>query len=256
VPGARNDVLADQGELKGPLRVHVDPLTTDLIITDRDQHTVRRVIAATGILVRIAGAQDTPGATGDGGLATNALLDQPADAFPDATGGVLIVDRNNHKIRRISPGGTITTVAGAGTPGYTGDNVSGGAAVAQFNSPACVLPIPGGGFYVCDQLNNVIRRVDTCVAGPAPAPGCSAVVAGLPYFQASHCTWALPHEPTELAGPAAGFAPPPHAAASTARISAETRARRRCRVMATHCHARRAAAVPRCSKPTRRAARE
>src|SRR6185295_2709044 len=47
VPGARNDVLADQGELKGPLRVHVDPLTTDLIITDRDQHTVRRVIAAT-----------------------------------------------------------------------------------------------------------------------------------------------------------------------------------------------------------------
>ena len=36
VPGARNDVLADQGELKGPLRVHVDPLTTDLIITDRD----------------------------------------------------------------------------------------------------------------------------------------------------------------------------------------------------------------------------
>jgi len=51
----------------------------------------------------------------------------------------------------------------------------------------------------------VIRRVDTCVAGPAPAPGCSAVVAGLPYFQASHCTWALPHEPTELAGPAAGW---------------------------------------------------
>jgi hypothetical protein len=117
VPGARNDVLADQGELKGPLRVHVDPLTTDLIITDRDQHTVRRVIAATGILVRIAGTQDTPGATGDGGLATNALLDQPADAYPDATGGVLIVDRNNHKIRLISAGGTITTVAGRALPG-------------------------------------------------------------------------------------------------------------------------------------------
>ena len=51
----------------------------------------------------------------------------------------------------------------------------------------------------------VIRRVDTCVAGPVAAAGCSAVVAGLPYFQASHCTWALPHAPTELTGPGSGW---------------------------------------------------
>jgi type IV pilus assembly protein PilW len=51
----------------------------------------------------------------------------------------------------------------------------------------------------------VIRRVDTCVAGPTAATGCSAPVAGLPYFQASHCTWALPHEPTELIGPGSGW---------------------------------------------------
>ena len=51
----------------------------------------------------------------------------------------------------------------------------------------------------------VIRRVDTCVAGPTAAAGCSAAIAGLPYFQASHCTWALPHEPTELAGPGSGW---------------------------------------------------
>jgi len=51
----------------------------------------------------------------------------------------------------------------------------------------------------------VIRRVDTCVAGPVAAAGCSAAVAGVPYFQASHCTWALPHAPTELAGPGSGW---------------------------------------------------
>lgn len=51
----------------------------------------------------------------------------------------------------------------------------------------------------------VIRRVDPCVAGPTTAAGCSPAVAGVPYFQASHCTWALPHEPTELAGPGSGW---------------------------------------------------
>ncbi|HET7779770.1 MAG TPA: PilW family protein [Rudaea sp.] len=51
----------------------------------------------------------------------------------------------------------------------------------------------------------VIRRVDPCVAGPTTAAGCDAAVAGLPYFQVSHCTWTLPHELTELAGPASGW---------------------------------------------------
>ena len=51
----------------------------------------------------------------------------------------------------------------------------------------------------------VIRRVDTCVAGPVAAAGCSTAIAGVPYFQASHCTWALPHAPTELTGPGSGW---------------------------------------------------
>jgi len=51
----------------------------------------------------------------------------------------------------------------------------------------------------------VVRRVDSCVAGPLAAAGCSPALAGVPYFQASHCTWALPHAPTELAGPGTGW---------------------------------------------------
>jgi sugar lactone lactonase YvrE len=173
-PGGRNGVPADQGELKGPLRVHVDPMSGDLIITDREAHTIRRVFAVNGILGRIAGSHDTPGNTGDGGPAGAALLDQPTDAFPDAA-GVLIADRNNNRIRRINALGTMVPAAGSGVPGYTGDNVPGGALVAQFNAPSCVLPIAAGGFFVCDQGNNVIRRVDettgtvTTVAGTGAA---------------------------------------------------------------------------------------
>jgi sugar lactone lactonase YvrE len=183
VTGGRNGVAADQGEVKGPLRVHVDPMSGDMIITDRDAHTIRRVVAASGLITRIAGSQDTPGSTGDGGFATGALLDQPADAFPDATGAILIADRNNNKIRRIDTLGTILPVAGSGAPGYTGDNVNGGALVAHFNAPSCVLPIDADSFYVCDSLNHVIRRVDgatvrtvagTGTAGFADGPAATA----------------------------------------------------------------------------------
>jgi sugar lactone lactonase YvrE len=172
-PGTRNGVAADQGELKDPLRVRVDATTGDLVITDTAAHTVRRVVTATGLLVRIAGTTDTSGATGDGAPATSALLNEPTDAFPDGAGNVLIADRLNHKIRRIDALGNIETVTGTGIAGYTGDTVVGGATLAQLNAPACILPVPpaqGGGFYFCDQLNHVIRHVSadatvTTVAG-------------------------------------------------------------------------------------------
>jgi sugar lactone lactonase YvrE len=178
VPGGRKDVPPDQGELKGPLRVRVDAATGDLLIPDFVAHTIRRAVAATNLLERIGGTHDGAGATGDGGPATAALFSSPADAFPDDTGGVLIADRSNHEIRRIDALGIVDVVAGNGSPGYSGDDVPGGATSAQLNLPFCVLPIPagaGGGFYVCDQGNHVIRRVSadgtiTTVAGTG-APG-------------------------------------------------------------------------------------
>jgi sugar lactone lactonase YvrE len=159
--GSRNDVPADQAELEGPLRVHVDAASGDLLIADREQHTIRRAVAATGILGRIAGSPDSAGGTGDGGPAKAALLNGPTDAFPDGSGGILVADRLNHRIRRIDAAGDITTVAGTGVAGYLGDGIPFGATLAQLNSPSCVLPIPGGGFYVCDEENHAIRQVST-----------------------------------------------------------------------------------------------
>src|SRR6185503_15672041 len=107
----------------------------------------------------------------------SALLNGPTDVFPDATGGILIADRMNHRVRRIAPLGNISTVAGSGVSGYTGDDVPLGATLARLNSPSCVLPIPlasGGGFFVCDEQNHVVRRVNaqgtiTTVAGSGTA---------------------------------------------------------------------------------------
>ena len=191
VPGGRQDVPPDQGELKGPLRVRVDPATGDLLIPDFAAHTIRRVIAAINEIDRIGGSHDIEGASGDGGNAMSALFSSPADAFPDDSGGVLIADRGNHKIRRIDALGIIDVVAGNGSAGYSGDDVPGGATSAQLNGPFCVLPIPtgaGGGFYVCDQGNHVIRRVGadgtittvagTGVAGFTDGPAASAQLNG------------------------------------------------------------------------------
>jgi sugar lactone lactonase YvrE len=175
--GSRNEVPADQGELQGPLRVRVDQASGDLIITDREQHTIRRVLAATGVLGRLAGSPDNPGGSGDGGPATAALLNGPTDAFPDGGGGILVADRLNHRVRRIDPAGNITTVAGSGVAGYAGDGIPLGATLARLNAPSCVLPVPaasGGGFFVCDEQNHVIRLVSgfgtiTTVAGTGVA---------------------------------------------------------------------------------------
>jgi len=172
VEGELGDFLpADQGQLKGPMRVRRTP-AGDLLITDYTSHRLRKVIGATNILVTIAGSIDTPGDTGDNGPATAALFHNPADAAADADGNIYVADFNNHRIRRIDPGGTITTFAGTGAPGFGGDG--GPATSAQLKFPSCVLPGPGGVLYVCDRGNSVIRRISggiiTTIAGTG-APG-------------------------------------------------------------------------------------
>src|SRR3989440_149857 len=91
------------------------------LIADANNHAIRRVSPAERIPT-VAGTLTTPGSPGDGGLATAARLTPPAAVAATADGGYLIADANNHAIRRVSPAGTITTVAGTLTmSGSTGD---------------------------------------------------------------------------------------------------------------------------------------
>jgi len=95
--------------------------------------------------------------SGDGGSATGAGIDQPVNVAIDSRGNIYIVDYDC--IRKVNRYGIITTIAGNGIPGYSGDG--GQATAAQLNDPECVAVDHNGNLYIADYLNNRIRKVDT-----------------------------------------------------------------------------------------------
>lgn len=131
-------------------------LDGNLYIADTGNHVVRKV-APDGTISTVAGT-NKGGYNGDGIPATEAQLFNPYGVAVDVDGTVLIADTYNHRIRRIEADGTITTVAGTGTDGSSGD---GGAATgAQLSYPGAVSTDNAGGFYIADTRNCRVRRVD------------------------------------------------------------------------------------------------
>jgi DNA-binding beta-propeller fold protein YncE len=120
------------------------------------------VILATGAEPTIATAAGTgeKGFGGDGGPAASARLDQPFDVAIGAGGDVFFSDTFNHRIRRIDhKSGVITTIAGSGGPGFSGDG--GPASLARLNEPYGIVVDAAGNLYFADRLNGRVRRVDT-----------------------------------------------------------------------------------------------
>jgi sugar lactone lactonase YvrE len=119
---------------------------------------VRKVNITTGIITKVAGGIQY-GYSGDGGPATSALFNRATVLACDKTGNLYVCDRGNHVIRKISAAtGIITTVAGAGTAGFSGD--SGLATSATLNQPSGVAVDGSGNIYISDLYNYVIRRVN------------------------------------------------------------------------------------------------
>ena len=125
--------------------------------------------AKAGTIDSVAGTGER-GYGGDGGQATRATLDQPFHCDLDGKGGLYVAEALNHCVRKIDlKTGTITTVAGTGKKGFSGDG--GPATKATFNEPYAVVVAPGGDLYVVDRLNARVRKVDaktgvvTTVAG-------------------------------------------------------------------------------------------
>lgn len=110
----------------------------------------------TGDTSLVAGSGNM-GYSGDGGPATQASLDFPGGVATDAQGNVYIADRSSNVIRKVSPAGIITTVAGTGTPGYSGDGHA--ATRAELNFPGAVAVDSTGDLYIADTDNNAIRKV-------------------------------------------------------------------------------------------------
>ncbi len=133
-----------------------------------------RAIDQAGTITTVMGGVEPP--TGDGRAATDAALSNPNDIALDGAGNLFITDPGHHLVRRVDSAGTITTVAGNGDSGATGDG--GLATSAAVGSPVSVVVDGAGALYIADGANGVVRRVDatthkisTVAGGGSPADG-------------------------------------------------------------------------------------
>jgi RHS repeat-associated protein len=159
---------ATLAQLTYPYAVAVGP-DGSLFIADTNNHRIRRV-GPDGIIITVAGngGNGGPGFSGDGWPATAARLSYPSGVAVGPDGSLYIADNGNYRIRRVGPDGIITTIAGNGVHGFSGDG--GPATVAQLSRPFGVAVGPDGSLYIADISDTRIRRVGpdgiiTTVAG-------------------------------------------------------------------------------------------
>ncbi len=175
---------ARQATFSGPTDVAVDA-AGNVFVADTANHRVRRIDANTGIVTTVAGTGQ-PGFGLDGSLAVNEPLNAPHGVVADRSGNLYIADTGNHRIRRVGRGGIITTLAGNGQPGSSGDG--GGALQARLNAPEGVAVDAAGNVFFADTGNNRVRRVDpqgfihayagtgqAAYSGDGGAPGAAAL---------------------------------------------------------------------------------
>ena len=130
--------------------------TGNLYIADTLNHRIRKVTPA-GVITTVAG-NGISGLNGDGGPATQASLHSPYALVFDGAGNLYIADASNHKIRKVAPDGIITTFAGSGQGGFSGDN--GKAINATLNFPLGLAVDAGGNLLIGDTLNHRVRKVN------------------------------------------------------------------------------------------------
>ena len=135
-----------------------DPIAQVLYLGDGSRRTARIPFLNLNQIVSAVAGDGTFGFGGDGGQATNAQLAEPDGVAVAPDGGIFFADFSNNRIRRVAPDGTISTVAGNGVAGFSGD---GGPAVqAQLNHPTSIAVTTDGEVYISDSYNNRIRFVD------------------------------------------------------------------------------------------------
>ena len=159
VAGADPSQLGDGGPalnstLTEPTAVAFD-FSGNLYIADYQDNRIRKV-DTNGIITTVAG-NGTADTTGDGGPAVNAAIHLPWGVAVDGAGNIYFAERIHNRVRRVDPRGIITTIAGTGTPGYSGDN--GPSEKAQLYNPTGLATDSAGNLYIADTINKRIRMV-------------------------------------------------------------------------------------------------
>jgi sugar lactone lactonase YvrE len=149
--------VATSAEIKYPISVALDS-AGNIYIADQSNHRIRKVDASTGKISTVAG-NGSIGYSGDGSAATSAELQYPAGVALDSAGNIYIADTFNQRIRKVDAStGKISTVAGNGTQGYSGDGST--ATSAEFYYPDGLVVDSAGNLYIADEYNHRIRKVD------------------------------------------------------------------------------------------------
>jgi hypothetical protein len=170
---------ATSAALNRPEGVFVDG-SGNIFIADTDNSVIREVLAASGNIQTVAG-NGNAGYGGDGAAATSAELNDPFGVFVDGTGNIFIADTDNSVIREVvASSGSIQTVAGNATPGYSGDGTP--ATSAQLDEPEGVSLDVTGNIFIADTYNSVIREVTI-------ATGQIHTVAGTYYAYEDSCNY-------------------------------------------------------------------
>jgi sugar lactone lactonase YvrE len=152
-----------------PQGVAVDP-SGNLYVADSDNETIRK-ISPTGVVTTLAGAPgETGGADGSG---SQARFNFPSSLVVDGAGNLFVADANNHTIRKVTPAGAVTTLAGAAGVSGSADGTGG---AARFNRPEGIAVDPAGNLYIADAGNHLVRKISpaglvSTVSGSAEAAG-------------------------------------------------------------------------------------
>jgi streptogramin lyase len=142
----------------------------DMFIADAANHIIRKIDHTTGNISTYAGTPNSAAYSGDNGAATSAQLNWPTAIAFDASNNLYIADRQNYVIRKVTPGGIITTYAGSNAGGCAFGGYGGPVALTKFCNPSGLTFDAAGNLYIADEGNSIIVKINTS--------GVSSIIAG------------------------------------------------------------------------------